>query len=214
MENDESNNHNTPPKGNWSVGSALQSYLQALKTAGHDGVESRLAGIREETFERMGSHINNSLSWQTILRSVNRNTQSAETPNPTLSRSIEPITSDPMLVAMRSIGVPTEASVVWNGDWQNTQINLRFISDGSSDQVRPLLKFSSIIEGLPNDFENPTIQLRISNIDLVEIQVDDGACVHEKCPLIDPANVIGESRFELMIEENISIQLMRQEDQH
>ena len=212
MENEGNNHPNIPPKGRWSIGPALQSYLQALKTAGHDGVESRLSEIREETFERMRSHINNSLSWQTILHRVSRNTQATEAQNLTLESVQSESIDENMLVAMRSVGVPTEASVVWNGDWQNTQIHLRFIPGGSSDQVSPLLTFSLIVEDLPSDFENTTVQLRIPNIGLVPIQIDSRECIHEECPVIDPANVINESRLELVTEENLSIPLMRQGD--
>ena len=48
------------------VGTIIGNYLQALKEG---GVEERLKQIREETFKRMATHPNNSLTWQQILKS-------------------------------------------------------------------------------------------------------------------------------------------------
>ena len=56
----------------WHVGLLIGQYLQSIQTLGADGVEERLRQIREETFERMRNHPNNSLSWEQIQRRVNK----------------------------------------------------------------------------------------------------------------------------------------------
>ena len=56
----------------WHVGLLMGQYLQSIQTLGVDGVEERLKQIREETFERMRNHPNNSLSWEQIQRRVNK----------------------------------------------------------------------------------------------------------------------------------------------
>jgi len=45
--NDNTNN------GTWKLGRALENYMALLQQLGTDGVEDRLAQIREATFERM-----------------------------------------------------------------------------------------------------------------------------------------------------------------
>ena len=56
----------------WHVGLLIGQYLQAIQILDSDGVEERLRQIREETFERMRNHPNNSLSWEQIQQRVNK----------------------------------------------------------------------------------------------------------------------------------------------
>ena len=57
----------------WKVGSALGTYLEALRLHGTDGVEAKLKEIREKTFARMRNHESQSISWERILNSIAEN---------------------------------------------------------------------------------------------------------------------------------------------
>jgi len=54
----------------WKVGSALGTYLEALRLHGTDGVEAKLKEIREKTFAKMRNHPNQSISWERILKGI------------------------------------------------------------------------------------------------------------------------------------------------
>jgi len=54
----------------WEVGSALGTYLEALRLHGTDGVEAKLKEIREKTFAKMRNHPNQSISWKRILKGI------------------------------------------------------------------------------------------------------------------------------------------------
>lgn len=46
-------NNNNNNNGSWTLGTALENHMALLQQLGTEGVEDRLAQIREATFERM-----------------------------------------------------------------------------------------------------------------------------------------------------------------
>jgi len=195
----------------WKLGPVLGQYMEALRKLGTEGVEDELRRIRERLFEKMRNHDRKFVTWQSIVKHLERRAEDASSMEDFLNDKTAPIKDQTDNISIQSRASQTLTSPthrVYRGDWHTTEYTVRFVETKSKDGWSPIIN----IDPPPTDIEE--YKILIASKPPIAITIDkSGECLHELCPILTTQDLESLNRFQLQLDPYTRFTLRRSSGQ-
>ena len=173
--------------------------------------QDELKRIRERLFEKMRNHDRKFVTWQSIVKRLERRVEYASLMEDSLNYKTAPIkdqTDDISIQSRASQTLSSPTHCVYLGDWYSTEYRFRFVETKSKDGWSPIIN----IDPPPTDIVE--YKILIASEPPIAIKIDKaGECLHELCPILTTQDLESLNRFQLQLDPYTRVTLGRSSGQ-